>query len=230
LIDAKSSKLASKILREKFDKKKENCVFFIDSNTPVKERVLELNDNLVACHETLLVKFDKEVGKYQAKIAESNDKKKEEKKSKLHTKRVNKITIGAKKVNEEDHVESEFPSVKEMKKVKKVGRSLASCSPEMTLVKESKKKTEKQTLQEKQSLQEKQALPDKQVKVEEKQVKEEVKEEEKEAKEEVKEVREEVKEEVSVKEGVKYFDEKELQQIIEEVMNGKYLQKNKKIV
>ena len=48
-----------------------------------------------------------------------------------------------------------------------------------------------------------------------------------EAKEEVKEVREEVKEDVSVKEGVKYFDEKELQQIIEEVMNGKYLQKNK---
>ena len=128
LIDAKSYKLASKIIREKFDKKKDKCVFFIDSNTPVKERVLELNDNLVACHETLLVKFDKEVWKHQTKIAESNDKE-EEKKSKLHTKRVNKITIGAKTVNEEDPIESEFQSVEEVKKVKKVGRSRASCSP-----------------------------------------------------------------------------------------------------
>jgi len=59
LIDSKKSKLASKILREKFDKKKKNCIFFIDNNNTVKEKVIAFNDTLVETHETLLGKFDK---------------------------------------------------------------------------------------------------------------------------------------------------------------------------
>jgi hypothetical protein len=58
LIDTKKSKLASRIIKSRF-KTKENCVLFIDSNVPVKEKVIAFNETLIECHDTLPGKFDR---------------------------------------------------------------------------------------------------------------------------------------------------------------------------